>query len=401
MAFIALRGRLTGYKIWHVMAVGALLVLCFGAISPPDALGYIDVDVMLFLFGMFVVGEAMERSGYLEHLAARLFRSARTVDRAVLLTLFGIGFASALLMNDTLAIVGTPLVIFLAARNRMDHKPLLFALAFAITIGSAVSPIGNPQNLLVAVRGGVENPFVTFGRYLLVPTLVNLIAAYLWLRFVYRKEFGLPLSPVRKTHVRDPRLAAGCKASLALMVALIAAKVALVAAGTGQDFPLTWIALAGAVPVLAASREKARLLRGVDWGTLAFFAAMFVLMGAVWESGVMQAVIAGADMNLLLVPVILLVAILLSQVMSNVPLVALYLPILIGLGAGTTELMALAAGSTIAGNLLIMGAASNVIIIQSAERHRRKAFGFLEFAKVGAPLTLVNALVYWLFICAL
>src|SRR3989338_4372614 len=108
-------------------------------------------------------------------------------------------------------------------------------------------------------------------------------------------------------------------------------------------------------------------------------------------------------MNLTSLVMIFIVSVLLSQLISNVPLVALYLPILISAGASSKELMALAAGSTIAGNMLILGAASNVIIIQNAERYAEKSgdqestITFWEFAKIGIPLTMINVLVYYLY----
>lgn len=91
------------------------------------------------------------------------------------------------------------------------------------------------------------------------------------------------------------------------------------------------------------------------------------------------------------------VSIVLSQFISNVPLVALYLPILTKLGVTSQGLMALAAGSTIAGNFSILGAASNVIIIQNAEKKFGETLTFLEFVRIGIPLTVVNTMVYWLF----
>lgn len=83
---------------------------------------------------------------------------------------------------------------------------------------------------------------------------------------------------------------------------------------------------------------------------------------------------------------------------SNVPLVTLYLPLLISSGASTKGMMALVAGSTIAGNLFILGAASNVIIIQNAEKKSGETLTFLEFAKIGVPMTTINILIYWLFL---
>jgi len=92
------------------------------------------------------------------------------------------------------------------------------------------------------------------------------------------------------------------------------------------------------------------------------------------------------------------VSVVVSQFVSNVPLVALMMPALLKSGVGTPGLLALAAGSTIAGNLTILGAASNVIIIQNAERRGKETIGFWEFLRIGAPLTIVNAFVYWVFL---
>jgi Na+/H+ antiporter NhaD/arsenite permease-like protein len=108
-------------------------------------------------------------------------------------------------------------------------------------------------------------------------------------------------------------------------------------------------------------------------------------------------VISNLHLNLISVGIILAVSVLLSQFISNVPLVALYLPLLTKLGASVRDLMALAAGSTIAGNLSILGAASNIIIIQNAEKKANETLTFWEFIRIGIPLTAVNVLVYWLF----
>jgi Na+/H+ antiporter NhaD/arsenite permease-like protein len=106
----------------------------------------------------------------------------------------------------------------------------------------------------------------------------------------------------------------------------------------------------------------------------------------------------GLKFDMISITAIMAVSIILSQFISNVPLVALYLPILIHAGVSEKEMIALAAGSTIAGNLSILGAASNVIIIQNAEKKAQETITFLEFLRIGIPLTIVNTLVYWLFL---
>lgn len=382
-------------QIWQIMSLGALAVLLTGQISLPDALRAIDLDVMVFLLGMFIVGEGMQKSGYLLQLSYRLFCRAKSADQLLLLTLFGMGILSAFLMNDTLAIIGTPLMLYFARVHGVPAKVLLLALAFAVTTGSVMSPIGNPQNLLIALNSGIRNPFLIFSEYLLLPTLINLLAAYLLLKFF----FGSSFRNVKLNHLREPiydqRLASISRISFFLLLILIFAKIAVVLTGISVDFRLTYIAVAAALPVILFSSRRAEILRDIDWPTLIFFSSMFVLMQSVWDSGFFQSGLAAADADLTSVPVILVLSVSLSQLISNVPFVALILPMMAG--APEPSLMALAAGSTIAGNLFILGAASNVIIIQNAEKDG-ETLSFLEFARVGIPLTALNILVYWFFL---
>jgi Na+/H+ antiporter NhaD/arsenite permease-like protein len=390
----------TRIMIWQIMLLGALAVLLAGSISPSDALRAINLDVMLFLAGMFVVGVALEESGYLASLSYRLFKRAGSVDQLVLTILFGTGVLSAILMNDTLAIVGTPLLLHFARKYEISPKLLLLSLAFGVTIGSVASPIGNPQNLLIALGGGVPNPFVSFFRYLALPTAINLFIAYGFLRLFYGKEFGDRVLNHGREYVDDRHLAHLSRVSLVLVVALIAVKIVSVSFGFGSPFGLTEIALLSALPILVFSPRRVELARKVDWRTLAFFASMFVLMESVWDAGFFQSALNGSSLDPTSVPVILATSALLSQFISNVPFVALYLPLLAHLDSSIEGMMALAAGSTIAGNLTIIGAASNVIIVQNGER-RGTVITFSDFLKVGVPLTASNLLVYWIFLSIL
>lgn len=395
--FILIAVRKIGHfnvQIWQAMTGGALAVLATGEIGPSAALQAIDLNVMLFLFGMFVVGQALVASGYLYALAYRLFNRTGSVPQLVGGVLFGAAFGSALLMNDTLAIIGTPLVLRLAREHKVNESLMLLTLAYAITIGSVMSPIGNPQNFLIASLGGLNEPFPIFIKALAVPTLLNLAVTYLILRLIYRREFtdAIPLthSPVA---LLDENLAVLARISLLLLVGMIALNVLLSMMHSNVHLELSHIALIAALPPLLFSPARLRLLKNLDWPTLVFFAAMFVLMASVWQSGVVQRQIDELSIDLTSTPAIMLLSASLSQLISNVPLVALYLPMLSH--PSPEALMALAAGSTIAGNLLILGAASNVIIIQHAEKHRA-TLGFFEFARVGIPIGIVNLLLYWL-----
>jgi Na+/H+ antiporter NhaD/arsenite permease-like protein len=384
-------------QIWQAMLLGALVVLFTGQISPAEALKATNLDVILFLLGMFVVGQALEESGYLSHLSSRLFRRAKTVNSLLFFILFGAGLLSAFVMNDTLAIIGTPVMLQIARKTRIRPKLLLLPLAFSVTIGSVMSPIGNPQNLLVAINGNIPGPFIAFLRYLALPTIINLFLTYLILKSFYREQLKNETLNYSVDPITDPALARLSKVSLIIIVALVFTRITISLVGLIIDFRLTYIALAAAVPIVLLSPHRFGIVRRIDWTTLIFFAAMFVLMQSVWDSGYFQNAITALHLNLGSTSTIMAVSIVLSQLISNVPLVALYLPVLSHLGATTREMMALAAGSTIAGNFSILGAASNVIIIQNAEKKAGETLTFWEFVKIGIPVTAVNALIYWLF----
>ncbi len=384
--------------IWQIMLGGAVAVLLTGQISIPDALQSINIDVILFLFGMFVVGQALEESGYLSHLAYLFFRKAKSIDSLILFILFGAGILSAFLMNDTLAIIGTPVVLLLAERHNVSPKILLLTLAFAITTGSVMSPIGNPQNLLIAIHGNVDNSFVTFFKLLAIPTLINLLIAFFILKIFFRDHFHDEKLNHSSEPLKDLRLTKLSKASLAILFLLIILKVILVYLGREEQLKLTYIALLSAAPIILLSKRRIELVKKIDWHTLIFFAAMFVLMQSVWDTGFFQLFIKNSHLDITSVILILIVSVLLSQLISNVPLVALYLPLLIHYGVSQTGMIALAAGSTIAGNLFILGAASNIIIIQNAEKKKGETITFREFARIGIPLTILNIAVYYFFL---
>ena len=350
---------------------------------------------------MFIIGQALEDSGYLAHAAYNYFKRAHSVDALMLFIIFGFAAVSAVLMNDTIAIIGTPVVLLIARKHEMPPKLLLLTLAFSVTIGSVISPIGNPQNLLIALGGKIDDPFGTFFRWLFIPTVLNLLVTYILLKHFYRKDFHDAPLQYSQEPIRNQELALLSKLSFQMVAVLIALKVLTGALRVNVEFRLTYIALVSALPIVIGSKQRWIMIRKIDWHTLVFFASMFILMDSVWRSEFFQRILIHSRQDITSTGMILCVSIVLSQLFSNVPLVALYQPVLIHAGTLTKGLMALAAGSTIAGNLSILGAASNVIIIQNVEKRSPYTITFWDFVKVGAPLTILNITVYWLFLTLL
>ena len=385
LVLILFRQRLGLLAPWKAMGAGALAVLLMGAISPAQALSSIDWGVMLFLYGMLVLGQGLEESGYLRHLERRALGWTKQPFHLLLALIFGVGLASALLFNDVLVIIGTPMCILMASRSKIEAGPLLIALALAVTVGSVMSPIGNPQNFLIASRPELPNPFGAFLLYLGVPTLLSLFGLVLlmWWRYPSLRKLN-PLQEDADGKEDGKSLAA--RAALAVVVTLSAIRLAGLFLPFIPSFELFFIALAGAAVYVVGSHKVENALK-TDWETLAFFMAMFVLMQAVWMSGFFQSFMPGAQ-HLGEAPVVILSSLLLSQVLSNVPFVIFYLKAL-GAGASVQALMLLAMASTMAGALTVIGAASNMIIIQSAaKRHEELPVG--GFMTMGFVITTVT-----------
>lgn len=381
-------------ELYQVMVIGAVLVLLSGSISIKNAILAIDLDVILFLFGMFIIGAAMEESGLIELLSTRAINRLKSVDGIILTILLLSGLSSALLLNDTIAVIGVPLIISISEKNNISLKLLTMALAIGVTTGSVLSPIGNPQNLLIAVRSGMSNPFVTFLRYLFFPTLISMLIAYFVLRIYFRKEFKIPIKEIKIAGIKDQKLARLCNFSLGIVIGMITLKSILFLTPLHINIRLTFISIGAAIPILFFSNKRFKIISKTDYKTLIFFAAMFILMQSVWDSGFIQKILEDLRRDITDLKTIIIISVLLSQVLSNVPLVALILPLLLIKNPSERLLCALAAGSTIAGNMLLLGAASNIIIVQNLEQRRKEAITFLEFAKIGIPLTILQTAIY-------
>ena len=401
--------------VWSVMLAGAVAMVFSNVISVPEAYSSINLEVIVFLFSMFVFVTAMDVSGLLESFTTKLFLKAKKPEDIIYLTFFGFGFASSILMNDTLALMGTPIMLSLAKKMKISSKPLLLTLAFSVTIGSTMTPMGNPQNLLIALVSGIPAPVITFILYLILPTIVNLFVTYLLLRRIYRSEFLKARekftelirfeASMKDSGIEDSGFARKTLIILSLTVSGIVIINVLEAIGIKQGFGISEVSLLGATVLLLSSSKRREILKKMDWGILLMFASLFVLMQAVWNAGIVTELskyLPPLDKSNSMVSLISILAssVLLSQVLSNVPMVALFLPVMKSVGYGPSNIsswVALAGGSTLAGNLTLLGAASNLIIVEEAEA-KGHSLGFFEFFKIGILVTVVNIIVLYLFL---
>lgn len=379
------------------MLGGGIIVLVARAISLPAAWDSIDWNVMGYLLGIFYIGQALEESRYLEVQCHRLLATKKTTSAWLAWIIFGSGLLSAILLNDNVAVILTPLVLLLTRYLKLSAAPFLLALAYAVTIGSVMSPVGNPQNLMLATHSSVNQPFILFFGKLFIPTLLNLALCFAWIYFIYARHLPLQTTAI-ETQVPgvDQREAMLVKITCGSLLALLLLKMGLMAAHSHWAPSFASLALISTLPHLIGSSKRWQVLRRLDWGTLWFFIGMFILMASVWQTGILQHYFNSWHLPMQHPAVIMGVSVGLSQLVSNVPCVALYLPYLQHLGTlHAQQILALAIGSTMAGNFLLFGAASNIIVLQQAERKQAACFSLWQHCKWGIPLSLLNLLVYY------
>ncbi|MBA5777718.1 arsenic resistance protein [Stappia sp. F7233] len=382
------------------MVAGAAILLLFGGISPGDAITAIDWNVIAYLFGVFSIAASLYDTG-LSHLLGRRIAASGAPRLAFAAFLASAALCSAVLTNDAAAVIFTPIALMLAREKGMAPASLVLGLCAAVTAGSMASPVGNPQNILIAVRGGVESPVPTFALWLGPPALLSL--AFVHIRFARHlaapefhggQRFDGNLPPSLSDR-RWPALLA-----VLLLVSMIMLDAASRIAGAEYGLPFGFASLVACMPVYLFGKRRLAVFKGADWPTLAFFVAMFVVTGALLRSGALQALLGSMQQRLAEPEVTALVSYLASQLFSNVPVVDLYLQLLPE--KNTLGLMTLAGISTLAGNLFIISAASNVIVVQQSERLGFRPFTFWQFTAAVLPVAIFSvAVTYgWLMMLA-
>lgn len=374
-----------------------------GRLVPIDELEKtINLDVILFLIGMFSIVAVAESSGLLEALSILFLSYVRTVHQAIIVLGTTLGILAAVAVNDTVAVMGPPIAYFVARALRVEAKVLYLLLAFSITVGSVATPLGNPQNMLIAIESGMSAPFVYFLLYLLIPTLINLpLTALLLIRLYRVKDRPVRVLVVPWEKIKDRRDALISAASLIIVIAALFVNDVLSLLGyphiEHRGF-IPFVVAAATYVVLSNPRD---VVNRIDWSTILFFIALFITAEGIWNSGLVERLLSSflpsPAKGLEGYAVITFLSLLLSQAISNVPFAKLFTEYMHYVGytpADVREWLTLAMASTIAGNLTLLGAASNIIILERLEKDYKQTIGFIEFARVGSVITVVNIIVY-------
>lgn len=360
-----------------VAIIGAVAMMGFGILSFEQATQAINYRTIVILFSMMVIVANLKIAGFFELIGQIVLQKIKSKKALLFTIVFISGLLSAFAINDIVCLLFTPVVLFICNKGNCQPMPHLLGLAMASNVGSALTFLGNPQNILI---GSLSH--ISFFDYLKVSSpisILGLVFIYLFISHKYKTELTGSLEKVELTEVYFHHyLITKTLCTLVLVVLFYMA-----------GFDIVLLASLGAAFLLTTRRVKPnKVYTSIDFNLLIIFIGLFVIVGGIETSGLLT------TLNFYLPPeqmldlnFFALVSIILSNIVSNVPAVLL-LQYYISPNDATLKWQALALLTTFAGNLTIFGSIANLIVVEIA----RKSNVYItarEYFRIGFPLTVV------------
>src|SRR5579875_541683 len=376
-------GRLPGTKIDRpaMAVIGAVCMFAFGVLGPPEAVACIDFTTLVLLFSMMLIVASLHLAGFFEWITGLAIEhlSAGQLQPGVI---FVSGILSAFLVNDIVCLVMAPLVLGLCHRMRLRPLPYLLALATGSNIGSTATITGNPQNILIGSISGID--YRDFLAHLGPVAVAGLFVDWALLHWIHLRngngEEPAPPAETGPSLMREPEMHFGRPVAISLGVL----------AGFLLGFPPALVAAIGGALLLVQRRLAPKNIYGdVDWSLLMLFLGLFLVIGGAEQAGITRELLGAAEtLNLQNHVIFTAVVTLLSNLVSNVPAVMLLKGLVPQFHNPHHAWLLLAMSSTLAGNITITGSVANIIVVEKARGVTH--IGFLEYMKIGVPVTLVT-----------
>lgn len=385
-----------------VAMLGAAVVIALGVITQKQGFEAIDFNTIGLLIGMMIIVGITRQSGVFEYMA---IKSAKLVGGKPLAILAALSLvtavASALLDNVTTVLLIVPVTFAITDRLDISPIPYLFAEIIASNIGGTSTLIGDPPNIMIGSATGLG--FMDFVVNLALPIAVILLITIAIMLFIYRKQLVADEEHVasilalnEKEFIKDWAL---------LKRSLIVLGLTIVGFLLHQMLHLesaTIALLAAAVLMLVTREQPEEVLLGVEWPTIFFFAGLFVIVGGLEATGVIELIaqksLALTGNSLMQTGLLVLwLSAIASAFIDNIPFVATMIPLLQSIGQMTHLPMesiwwSLALGACLGGNGTLIGASANVIVAGISEKYGNP-IGFMDFLKVGFPLMLLSIII--------
>lgn len=377
-------GELPHFKLDRtgIALICALLLLGSKAISESEAIKAIHVPTLALLFGLMIVSAQLQLGGFYAKVTAEFSKLKFSPSFLLLSMMVTMGLLSALFSNDVICLVTAPIIIAICRRKGITPVPYLLGLACSSNIGSALTLIGNPQNMLIAQT--LRLSFLRYTKEAAPIVFLSLVVA--WAIIALRWRGNWLLAEDRSIVVDESIFKTFDKWQTikGIMVATV-----LMILFLGEWWPRELCALGAAGFLLMSRHIRSHYMLGfVDWQLLVLFISLFIVNQALYQTGFPQMVVthsAKIGINLHNSDILFGLVVLLSNIVSNVPAVMLLLPWTDRPEMG--HLLAIA--STFAGNLFIGGSIANIIVVNQAAKAGIN-ISWREHARIGIPVTLIT-----------
>ncbi len=385
---------------------GAAAMVLIGA-TDADAIFYshdtgIDWNVIFLLLGMMIIVGVIHKTGLFEYLAIKSIKRAKGEPKRALVFLIVLtAVASAMLDNVTTILLAVPMTLVVCKQLNVSPIPFILSQVFASNIGGAATLVGDPPNIIIASRANLS--FNDFLIHMAPAVVVVMLVITPMMVFMFRKQ--LINTPADRSRINELDEASYLKDKVLLKKSLIVLAAVMVAfiLHTTLHLEPSMVAMLGAGLLVGISRLKPKdYVMDVEWPTLIFFAGLFIMVGALVNTGALGNFAEFlkeqvGDQTKLTAMVLLFVSAVLSGVVDNIPFVASMSPVVTELAAGVPAQhgdvlwWSLAFGADFGGNATFIGASANIVAIGLAHRAGYK-ISFWQFAKYGIPVTIVSVL---------
>jgi len=378
-------GKVPVYRIDRAGAalLGGSLMLAIGVLTPQEAYRAIDFDTITLLLGMMIVVANLRVSGFFRLVTDWIATHVRRPFALLVAVVLASGTLSAFLVNDTICLVMTPLVLELVTAVKRNPIPYLLAVATASNVGSVATITGNPQNIIIASLSQI--PYGVFAARLAPIAAIGLLITVFLIALVHRGEFF--------TSDRLEKVAMPTHHHAPLMVkTVIVMSAMIVLFFLGQ--PVAKVAIVGGAFLLFTRRVRPqKIYIDIDWPLLVMFVGLFVVVAG-FEKMVLTPEVTAAVAHLRLNDTAVLAGVMavLSNVVSNVPAVLLLKPFVPNLDDAQRAWLIIAMTATLAGNFTLVGSVANLIVAQRAKA-RGVEIGFWSYFRIGAPLSVTTILI--------
>jgi Na+/H+ antiporter NhaD/arsenite permease-like protein len=381
-------------------------------LSFADAMGAIDLNVIFLLMGMMIIVGVLKKTGLFQWLAFKSFALARgnvVVLACILMVVTAV--ASAFLDNVTTMLLMIPVTIEIAVTLNINPIALLIPEVFASNVGGTATLIGDPPNILIGSYAKLS--FLDFVMNLTIIVIVCMAATLIYYVFWYRKAYSQGgVADVQRTiaYLREEYKITNGRL-LAYSLGLLAFTIFLFIIHGVLHMEPAIAALTGAMVLLAVSRVDIveMLEHEVEWPTLMFFAALFIVIAGAESTGLIQIIaewvrdVSRGNLTLAVI-MVLWVSAIASAMIDNIPFTATMLPIIAFLnqtipGAeGGVLWWALALGACLGGNGTLIGASANVVTVGLAEKagYHISFLGYMKACFIPMLITVALAMVYLL-----